>query len=163
MSFFKKVVVFESGSIVLPQHDRDVQKIKKTKRKTKTVKEKSEEFVQKLLKMLKVKHIRSVRRERINYKCIELMVDLLPVDADEVLLESFELADLIREPVCLTAENEDFVRAGFAKMTREARILICRIIESQRREIQITKNGMIVCPHSDLIASKKEHEEMQTA
>lgn len=127
------------------------------------MKEKSKGFEQLVLQICKVSKVSLIKRSMINQRIVELMVDFLPVETTEILIDLFGLADKKLEAIHLSAESSKYSSGGFGEMTQHSRTLICRIIGSQGREIEITKNGIIVSPHSALTSHKKKQQELQIA
>lgn len=165
LPILKKVVVFEFGSSLVMAERKSSKKIqtkkkerdKKVKRdKAKSDRNKWNEFVEKILVDCKVSNVDEVQRSAITRQHIEMLADYLSVDAGNLLARMFREADVRKEAIHLPA-NKEFFGAGFNKIIPSARILICRIIGSQgNREIEFTRNGIIVSPRVALRAQKKE-------
>ncbi len=116
---------------------------------------KSNEFVSRILDMCGVTDVDLVTRQQINHAHVKILCDFLSKKTDILLLRLFQEADGNRTTVHLAGESDDFAESDFFKMPRKARILVCRIIGSQGREIEITRNGVIVSPHVEILKKAK--------
>ena len=114
------------------------------------------EFVEEILVDCNVSDVDEVERSAITKRHVQMVIGYLSVDAGTLLAEMFREADVRKEAIHLPA-NKEFFKAGFNKIIPSARILICRIIGSQgKREIEFTRNGIIVSPRVALRTKKKE-------
>jgi hypothetical protein len=80
--------------------------------------------------------------------------------AKELISDLSEIADT-KQDACVCGKTLAFVESGLADLTREERILVCRIYGSQGREIEISDEGMIVSPSQKVLDEKRRQMRKQ--
>lgn len=138
-------------------HTIKLKKVESTEMKPNTA------FVITMLAMCSVAHPDQVSRDQIRADHVRLMNESLTPESKELILEMASTADETMETVTVTISDDRFVDSGLLAATPEEIILICRIYGSQGREVEITKDALVVSPCERVLQKKRRMQKQPVA